>query len=173
MAQDVKWAISEVRQREDESLASSAASESPSSDGIATSAVGDALVSPPPRKRVQLYYDQDDDEESVVEPVSRGIPAVSASAASIPIVPQEQDDELTRRRLLLKEKWPEKATEENLNAVEVAVQSLMSERGEMIPPRSIKDRLTLLQEYIKLQLRSFSEQHWDDWIENESEVEEE
>ena len=41
IAQDVKWAISEVRRREDESLASSAALEAPSSDGIATSAVGD------------------------------------------------------------------------------------------------------------------------------------
>ena len=173
MAQNIKWAISEVRRREDESLASSAASEVPSSDGIVTAAVGDALVAPPPRKRVRLHYDQDDDEESIIEPVSRGIPVASASATSNPVTPHEQEDELTRRRLLLKEKWPEKATEENLNAVEVAVQSLTSERGEMIPLRSMKDRLTLLQEHIKLQLRSFSEQQWDDWIENESEVEEE
>ena len=56
-AQDVKWAISEVHRREDESLASSAASEAPSSDGIATSAGGDALVAPPPRKRVRYHYD--------------------------------------------------------------------------------------------------------------------
>ena len=102
------------------------------------------MVAPPPRKWVRLHYDPDDDEESVVELVSRGIPAASTSATSIPVVTHEQDDELTRRRLLLKEKWPEKATEENLNAVEVAVQSLTSERGEMIPPRSMKDRLTLL-----------------------------
>ena len=145
--------------------------EAPSSDGIATSAVGDALVAPPLRKRIRLHYD--DDEESVVEPVLRGIPAASASATSIPVAPHEQDDELTRRRLLLKEKWPEKATEENLNAVEVVVHSLTSEKGEMILSRSMKDHLTLLQEHIKLQLKSFSEQQWDDWIENESEVEEE
>ena len=164
MAQDVKWAISEVRRREDEGLASSAASEAPLSDGIATSAVGDALVAPSPRKRVRLHYDQDDNEESVIEPVSWGIRAALASATSIPVAPHEQNDELTRRRLLLKEKWPEKAIEENLNAVEVAVQYLMSERGEMILPRSMKDCLTLLQEHIKLQLRLFSEQQWDDWI---------
>ena len=150
MAQDVKWVISEVRRREDERLASSAASEVPSSDGIATSAVGDALVAPPPRKQVRLHYDQDDDKESVVEPVLQGIPAASASATSIPVVPHEQDDELIRRRLLLEKKWPEKAIEDNLNAVEVAVQSLTSERGEIIPPRSMKDCLILLQEYIKL-----------------------
>ena len=175
MAQDVKWAISEVRRREeeaeDESLASSAASEAPSSDGIATSAVGDVLVAPQPRKRVRLHYD--DDEESAVEPVSRGVPVATTSTTSIPVATHDQDDELTKRRLHLKDKWPEKATEENLNAVKVAVQSLISEKGEMIPPRSMKDRLTLLQEHIKLQLRSFSEQQWDDWIENESEVEEE
>ena len=143
-AQDVKWVISEVHRRKDESLASSAVLEALSSDGIATSAVGDMLVAPPLRKRVRLHYDQDDDEESVVELVSRSIPAALASATSIPVAPHEQDDELTRRRLLLKEKWPEKATEENLNAVEVAVQSLTLERGEMIPPRSMKNRLTLL-----------------------------
>ena len=135
--------------------------------------MGDTLVAPPPRKQVRLHYDQDNDEESVVEPVSRVILAASSSTTSIPVVPHEQDDELTRRRLLLKEKWPEKATEENLNAVEVAVQSLTSERGEMIPPRSTKDQLTLLQKHIKLQLSSFLEQQWDDWIENESEVVEE
>ena len=92
------------------------------------------MVAPPPRKQTQLYYDHNDDKESVIEPVSRGIPAASVTATSIPVTPPEQDDELTRRRLLLKEKWPEKSTEENLNAVEVAVQSLTSERGEMIPP---------------------------------------
>ena len=98
MAQDVKWAISEVRRREDESLASSAASEVPAFDGIATSAVGDALVAPPPRKWVRLHYDQDN-EERVVEPVSRSKPAASASATSNPVIPHEQEDELTRRRL--------------------------------------------------------------------------
>ena len=55
-AQDLKWAISEVRRREeeaeDESLASAAASEAPSSDSIATSAVGDTLVAPPLRKQI-------------------------------------------------------------------------------------------------------------------------
>lgn len=181
-AQDVKGAIFEIHQRkeeervealrrmikeeeeaEDESVPSSEASEAASSEGIAPSTANDALVAPPPRKWART---DNIDEKSTVELILRIVLAAITSAVA---QEQAEDDELARRRSHLKGKWPEKATDKNLNAVEIAVQSLTSENGEKISPKSMMDWLTLFQEHLKLQLSSFSEQQWDDWIDNGSE----
>lgn len=152
--------IKEEEENDEEDEEESAASSSEASEDVASSSgESDPLTAPPLRKRARI---DDVDNENDVEPIAQTAVTISTLA---------EDNAIARRRAHLKDKWPEKATDKNLNAVEVAVNSLTYEDGERISPNCMIDRLTLLQEHLRLQLSSFTKQQWDDWLENRSALE--
>ena len=80
--------------------------------------MSNVLVTPPPSKGVRIHINND--KESIIKPITRvlptAIPCTSTAACN-----QAEDNEVTKRRLHLKDKWLEKAIDENLDAVEIAI----------------------------------------------------
>ncbi len=159
ITQDVKDAIELMRKKtikeEVESEASSPKapsevliSSSEREEDIAYSST-ESDTMPPPRKRPRI---EDVNEVTPIEQKTTPTP-----------VQRQIDDVMTNH---LKGKWPERATAGNLEAVEAAVHSLTHEKGERVSPDCVVDHLSLLEEYLRLRLSSYTEQQWNDWLDN-------
>ena len=70
--------------------------------------------------------------------------------------------DMEERRTTVKENWPA-TTDQDLDAVESAVLSLISQGRERLPFERVIDRLHLLQRYLQLQVIPVTDEEWEGW----------
>ena len=63
-------------------------------------------------------------------------------------------------------RWPAKAKDEDLDAVEDTVLSRINQTGERLSSGHMKDRLNLLQWYLRVRIASYTEAEGAAWLEN-------